>query len=120
METLEQNIQPQIPIPNSTAILVLGILSIPCCCCVNGLVGLILGVIALVLYGKAVGIYNSNKDAYTDKSLSNLNAGRICAIIGTIFSALMVLLAIYIISTIGWDTMNDPEKMQEWIESFQK
>lgn len=120
METLEQNIQPQVPIPNSTAILVLGILSIPFCCCVNGLVGLVLGIIAIVLYGKAINIYNANKDAYTDKSLSNLNAGRICAIIGTIFSALMVLFTIYLISTVGWETMNDPEKMKEWIESLQK
>ena len=38
-------------LPNATAVLVLGILSIVTCCC-YGVVGLILGIIALVLAKK--------------------------------------------------------------------
>jgi hypothetical protein len=120
METLEQNIKPQIPIPNSTAILVLGILSIPCCCCFMGVLGLVLAIIALALYGKAHALYQSNPDDYTEKSNGNLKAGRICAIIGAILSSIYILFAIWLVSEVGWDTLNDPDKMKEWVESLQR
>lgn len=83
-------------IPNSTAVLVLGIISIVGCFC-YGLVGLILGIIALVLAGKANNLYQQNPGIYSDASLKNLKAGRICAIVGTCLSALyFVILVIYI------------------------
>lgn len=74
------------PLPNSTTVLVLGILSIVICC-----VGLILGIIALVLSGKDRKLYAQNPGKYTLSSFNNLNAGRICAIIGVILSSLSVL-----------------------------
>lgn len=77
------------PIPNSTTILVLGIISIPTCC--SGIVGLILGIIALSLGGKSLKLYNANPGIYTASSLSNLKAGKICAIIGLILSTLMFI-----------------------------
>jgi len=83
-------------LPNATAVLVLGIISIVGCFC-YGLVGLILGIIALVLSGKANTLYQQNPANYTESSLKNLKAGRICAIIGTCLSALyFVILVIYI------------------------
>ncbi len=80
-------------LPNSTAVLVLGILSIAVCWC-YGLFGLAMGIIALVLSSKAKTVYNNNPEAYTMSSLKNLNAGRVCAIIGTVLSSLYVVVVI--------------------------
>lgn len=118
METLESNMLPQRTLPNSTAVLVLGILSIPFCCCFNGIGGLVLGIIAIVLYGKANTMYLQDTGAFTEKSYKNLNAGRICAIIGIVLSALSILSAVWMISTFGWDAMQDPELMQEKIQEM--
>ncbi len=77
-------------LPNATAVLVLGILSIVMCFC-YGLFGVALGIIALVLSGKAKNLYNQNPDLYTMSSFKNMNAGRVCAIIGTILSSLVLV-----------------------------
>ena len=85
------------PIPNATGVLVLGIISIPTCFC-YGIVGMICGIIALVMSGKATKIYNSNPGLYSQTSYKNLKAGRTCAIIGTILSGIYLLFVIiYII-----------------------
>ncbi|MDY6801005.1 MAG: CCC motif membrane protein [Bacteroidota bacterium] len=82
-------------LPNSTAILVLGILSIAICWC-YGLFGITMGIIALVLSNKAKALYASNPDQYTIGSYKNMNAGRVCAIIGTVLSSLyLVVIIIY-------------------------
>ncbi len=83
-------------LPNATAVLVLGILSIVCCWCF-GFVGLILGIIALVLSGKDEKLFRENPTWYTEGSVKNLRAGKVCAIIGTSISGLYVLIyAIYL------------------------
>jgi hypothetical protein len=77
-------------VPNSTAILVLGIISIVGAIC-YGIPGLICGIIALVLAGKSRRMYNENPGRYSLASYNNMNAGRVCAIIGTILSALAII-----------------------------
>ena len=74
-------------LPNSTAILVLGIASIVTCCC-YGLPGIICGIICLIMMKKANDLYKSNPEKYTESSIKNLNAGKICGIIGLILSIL--------------------------------
>ena len=103
MENQNQFHQPQAPIgmqavlPNATTALVLGIISIPTCCCF-GIAGLVCGIIAIVLGNKAMKLYKSNPVAYNISSYHNANAGRICGIIGTILSSLYFLyLIIYLI-----------------------
>ena len=121
METLEQNIQPQVKIPNSTGVLALGILSIPVCCFYGGpLIGIVLAIIALVLYSKAQALYSQNPSAYTVGSQGNLKAGRICAIIGLILNGIVVLLFVWLISTFGWDVLNDPSIIEDWAKSLEK
>jgi hypothetical protein len=61
-------------LPNATATLVLGILSIVIC--------FICGIIALVISNKDVAMYKANPSQYTLASYNNIKAGRICAIIG--------------------------------------
>ncbi len=91
---------PGVALPNSTAVLVLGILSIVFCWC-GGIIGLALGIIALVLSGKAKVLYNENPSAYTLTSFNNLKGGRICAIIGTILSGLYLIYVIIVYFVVG-------------------
>ena len=81
-----QSYSGQQPLQNATAALVLGILSIVLCG-----VGVVLGIIALVLANKDLRLYKSNPEFYTIGSYNNLNAGRICGIIGLILNALFVI-----------------------------
>ena len=87
-------------LPNSTAVLVLGIISIVGCFC-YGIIGLILGIIALVISGKAKKLYNENPSMYTESSFKNMKAGRVCAIVGLSLSACYLIFFIIYIAIIG-------------------
>lgn len=76
-------------LPNANLVLILGILSIITCCC-YGVIGLILGIVALVLAKKDKAMYLENPQAYSN--YSNLNIGRILAIIGIVLSILYFVL----------------------------
>lgn len=76
----------QQPLPNATASLVLGILSIVMC----GL-GVILGIIGLVLANKDIVLYKNNSGVYSESSFNNTKTGRICSIIGIVLSSLFIL-----------------------------
>ncbi|WP_027379721.1 CCC motif membrane protein [Chryseobacterium daeguense] len=102
-------------LPNATAVLVLGIVSIVGCCC-YGLPGLIAGIIALVLAKKDNALYKQNPTMYSN--YGQLNAGRIMAIIGIVLSVLYVIYVIVLISTVGWEAMKDPQLMQERIKDM--
>jgi hypothetical protein len=105
---------PQVPLPNGTAALVLGIISIPACIC-YGIPGLICGIIALVLSSKDMKLYHANPAAYTPGSLSNLKAGRVCAIVGLCLSVLFVIYVIVFIASVGFAALSDPQHfMQRW------
>lgn len=94
-------------LPNATAVMILGILSILTCCC-YGVIGLILGIIALVLAKKDMALYKANPHSYSN--YSNLNVGRILAIIGIVLSALYLIYMIVLFSTLG---MEGIEQMQQ-------
>lgn len=97
-------------LPNSTLILVLGILSIITCCC-YGVIGLILGIVTIVLANKATNLYTSNPEGFT--GYSNVTNGKILAIIGIVLSALYLLFVVWAIFTFGLDDMQNQELMQE-------
>lgn len=88
-------------VPNSTAVLVLGILSIVGCFC-YGIVGLIMGIIALVLHQKDKELYQSNPSSY-ENSFKNSRAGNICAIVGVSLSALYIIIVIIALISNGGD-----------------
>ena len=96
-------------LPNATAVLVLGILSIVTCCCYG--LGLILGIIAMVLAKKDVALYNISPQAYTN--YSNLKTGRILAIIGIVLSVIYLIYIVWLISVLGMDALQNPQLMQE-------
>lgn len=94
-------------LPNATAVLILGILSILTCCC-YGVIGLVLGIIGLVISKKDLLMYKENPSLYSN--YSNLNIGRILCIIGIVLSAIYVVYMIFLFSTLGMDGI---KQMQE-------
>lgn len=96
----------KINIPNSAGVLTLGILSILSLCCCGPFLGPILAIIALILAGKAKKAYTENPNLYKHSSLGNLNAGRICAIIGLVLGAILLIYFI-IMYSINPDNMNE-------------
>jgi|LakMenEpi03Aug12_release.lakeMendotaPanAssembly.Ray.scaffolds.fasta_scaffold787005_1 hypothetical protein len=83
-------------LPNSTAVLILGILSIITSCF---LVGLILGIIGLSMGSKGKKLYRDNPDAF--EGYGTLNAGYIMSIIGTVFGGLTVLYYLIWVAILG-------------------
>lgn len=102
-------------LPNSTAVLVLGIVSIVTCCC-YGILGLITGIIALVLAKKDTALYNSSPSMYTN--YSNVKTGKILAIIGIVLSLLYIAYIAWIVSYFGFEALQNQELMQEKIREL--
>ncbi|MFC3560675.1 CCC motif membrane protein [Pedobacter jamesrossensis] len=98
-------------LPNSTVALILGIISIPACCCYG--LGLIFGIIAWVLSAADIKKYNLNPANYSISSYKNTKAGKICGIIGAILSLLYLICIIGVIAMFGWAALKDPELMKE-------
>ncbi|HSP12618.1 MAG TPA: CCC motif membrane protein [Salegentibacter sp.] len=85
-------------LPNSTLILIFGILSIIGCCC-YGVLGVIFGIIALVMANRATEIYNANPELYT--GFENVKTGRILAIIGLVLSGLNLIASVVMLFVYG-------------------
>ena len=100
-------------LPNATAVLVLGILSIITCCC-YGIIGLALGIIALVLAKKDLALYQENPELYSN--FSNLNTGKILAIIGIVLSAIYIIYMVVIFSTVGMEGIQHMQ--QEMLKKY--
>ena len=96
-------------LPNATAVLILGILSVLTCCCYG--IGLIIAIVALFLAKKDLALYKANPGSYTN--YSNLNIGRILAIIGIVINVLYLIYIIWIFSYFGMEALQNPELMQE-------
>jgi hypothetical protein len=111
-----QPVTGQVTLPNSTGVLVMGIVSIATCWC-YGIPGITLGIISLILGGKAKRLYRENPSLYTSGSYKNMKAGYTCAIIGLSLSALyFVFIILYLLilgvalssafSSMPWDSFN--------------
>ena len=74
-------------LPNATAVLVMGILSIVLVCFYG--IGLVLGIIGLALGSKGRKLYKANPEIYS--GYGNLNAGWIMSIVGVALSGLYLL-----------------------------
>ena len=100
-------------LPNSTLILVFGILSILGCCC-YGFFGIVFGIIAIVMSKKATELYLENPELYT--GYQNVKTGKILAIIGLILSALYLISLIIFFIIAGYDGLM--EMQQEMLEQY--
>jgi uncharacterized membrane protein len=104
-------------LPNSKTVLLLGILSIPLCCC-YGVVGLALGIVALVLAKKATELHLENPDDYT--GIKNVRNGQVLAIIGVILNILFFLLVIIITFFVADETVFELQKQLEELRTTQQ
>jgi|GEM_PF-393792 hypothetical protein len=109
------------PLPNATVTLILGIISIPFCCCYFGVISILTSVIALIVSSKDLKRYRENPDAFDRGSYKNLNAGRICAVIGLILGVIYII-GIILLFTFGFVTNFNPstEEFQEIIKQFEE
>lgn len=106
----------QLPVPNASTVLTLGIVSIVTACCCYGIVGLILAIVTLLMAKNAKQTYYANPNAYTPGSLSNINTGRICAIIALVIGIIAIISYIIVISMYGFSTLTNPEQLQEILQ----
>lgn len=90
-------------VPNATAVLVLGILSIVTCW-LYGIPGIVMGIIAISMHKKDKALYLSNKTKY-EQSFKNSKAGFICGIIGLSLSALMIIYLIVVVLFVAAGTV---------------
>ena len=103
-------------LPNATAVLVLGILSILTCCC-YGLFGWALAIVGLFLTNNDLKIYNAAPEKFVN--FKQLNTGKILCIIGVVLNAIMLLYFIWIIKMIGFEALQDPALLQEKLKELQ-
>ncbi len=104
-------------LPNATAVLVLGILSILTCCC-YGIIGLILAIVALVLASKDLKLYRENPELFLN--YQNLNIGKILSIIGIVLSTLSLIFYAYLLS-LGEDGIKEfQQNLEEKIKHQQE
>ena len=87
-------------LPNATAALVLGIISIVGAFC-YGIVGLVCGIIGLVLANKDRKLYQAAPELYSPSSFSTSNAGRVCSIIGIVIGSLFFLIILIYLIFVG-------------------
>lgn len=100
-------------LPNSTLILIFGILSIITCCC-WGIPGLIFGIIAFVMSKKATELYLANPEQYS--GYQNVKTGKILAIIGIVLSAIYFIYIVYLFATVGYEGIM--EMNQQMMEQY--
>ena len=81
-------------LPNSTTVLVLGILSIV----LAGFIGVILAIVALNMARTARHAYEDYPGEYTSASYARINAGRICAIVGLSIVGVFILAMVVMLS----------------------
>ena len=88
-------------LPNATAVLVLGILSLVFCWC-YGFVGLVLGILAVAIASGPRRAYLEHPEEYTEASYKNLSAGRVCGIVGMALAVVaFVILMILGVTALG-------------------
>ena len=110
--------QVQKALPNATVSLVLGIISIVGCCG-WGIIGLVLGIIAIVLANKDEKLYRTNITAYTVASYKNSKAGKVCGIIGVVIGSIYFLLVLVIIAMFGIAALSDPNALRDALQNMQ-
>ena len=87
-------------LPNATLILICGITSVlTCCCC--GIIGIPIGIIALVLANQSTKLYLQAPEQF--EGIGNVKLGRVLAIIGIILNVLYLVYSIYSFSSVGVD-----------------
>lgn len=102
-------------LPNATAVLVLGIISIVTVCC-YGIISIITGAVGLYLASKDGTLHKANAGMYSN--FSTLNTGKILCIIGLILGVLYLGLVVAMFAMFGLEGMQDQDLMRERLEGM--
>ena len=89
-----------VDLPNSNAVLIIGILSILSCFLI-GFPGVILGFIGMKLYKRPHGLYKIAPELYRKESCKDLRVGYIMSVIGFAMSLLFVLFLLFYVFVFG-------------------
>ena len=89
-------------LPNANTILILSVLSV-ITCCLYGVVGIVLAVVAIQKAKKEEQLYWENPEQYA--SLGTVNAARVIAVIGLILSTIYLIFTLYIWIVVGEEGM---------------
>lgn len=104
------NYRPLMKAPNSGLVLGLGIASIVLVCCC-GMLGLVLGIIAVVMGSNSKKEVLTNMELYDSQSFNNLKSGITCAIIGIVLNALSMVFSLVMY-------INDPRWAEKLIRNM--
>ena len=83
--------QGQLPLPNATTAMVLGIIGLVLHC---NVIGLTLNIVAIVLASNALKLTNGNPTGYTEASIKQARAGRICGTIGLVLFGMWIMVVV--------------------------
>jgi len=114
-ETSFNNFETQQKLPNATAVIILGIISIVSCCC-YGILSVLLGGIGIYLANKDTKEYNQNPNMYSN--FGNIKTGKILCIIGIVLGALYLIMCVWMVSYFGWETVQDQQLLEEKIREL--
>jgi hypothetical protein len=93
---IHQGATAQLPLPNAVLILVFGIVGIVLSC---NIIGLVLNIVGLVLASQALKKADTQPGQYTESSIKQARAGRICSIIGLcIFGLAMIFVVVAMVT----------------------
>ncbi|KGO90649.1 CCC motif membrane protein [Flavobacterium suncheonense] len=109
-ETNFNNFETKQKLPNASAVMILGVLSIITCCC-YGILSLLLGGVGIYLANKDTAVYNQNPSLYTN--FKNIKTGKLLCIIGIVLGVIYLIYLAWLISYFGWETLQNPELLQE-------
>lgn len=100
-------------LPNSTLVLIFGIVSIVTCCC-YGILGLIFAILALVFAKKATALYLENPEQYS--GFQNVKTGKILAYVGLAINVIYLGYVIVMFSSYGMEGLQNMQ--QEMLEKY--
>lgn len=101
-------------LPYETAVLILGLTAFVGCCCTNGVVGVVLSIIGVILAVQSEKTYNANPDAY---ELGRIPTWKIINIIALVLSIFTMGAWIYMKATGIEDELM--ERFKEMLEEMQ-
>ena len=103
------------PLQYSTLIYVLAILGLPLCCVIG--FGMLPAGIAFFIARSELKKFYANPELYSNQD--SIYTGKIIALVVFIINVLYFIYALYMLYTIGWETLQNPELLQEKLKSFQ-
>lgn len=102
------------PLQYSTLIYVLAILGLLMCCIIG--FGIIPAGIAFFIARSELKKFYANPDVYSNQD--SIYTGKIIALVVMIINALYFAYMVYVLYTIGWEALQDPELLQEKLNDF--